>query len=60
MVMVALLLLMLDAVAELIRLDDDESPGSIAPARKAIMKPVLGTLVPVKVDFIWQDEDPVS
>jgi hypothetical protein len=52
MVIGALPLLMLDAVAELVRLDDDESPESIAPARKAIMKPVLGTLVPVKVDFI--------
>jgi hypothetical protein len=43
MVIVALLLLMLDAVAELVVVDDNESPGSIAPARKAIMKPGLGT-----------------
>jgi hypothetical protein len=27
----------------LVKLDDDESPGSTAPARTAIMKPVLGT-----------------
>jgi hypothetical protein len=45
MVIVALLLLRLatDVEAELVRLDDDESPGSTAPARTAIMKPVLGT-----------------
>ena len=45
---VALLLLALerlatDVEAELIKLDDDESPGSTAPARTAIMNPVLGT-----------------
>jgi len=53
-VIVALLLLMLasDAVAELVELDDEESPGSVAPTRTAIMKPVPGTWVPVKVDLI--------
>lgn len=45
MVIVALLLLMLasDTVAELVKLDDDEIPGSVAPTRTAIMKPVPGT-----------------
>ena len=57
MVIVALLLLRLeglatDTVAELVKLDDDESPGSDTPARTAMMKFGLGTWVPVNVDFI--------
>jgi hypothetical protein len=47
-VIVALLLLILerlatDVVAELVKLDDVEIPGSVAPARTAMMKVVPGT-----------------
>lgn len=49
MVITALLLLLTlerlvtDVVAELVKLDDDETPGSVAPTRTAMMKSVLGT-----------------
>jgi hypothetical protein len=57
MVIVALLLLTLerlvaDVVVELVKLNNDEISGSVAPTRTAMMKLVLGTWVPVKVDFI--------
>jgi hypothetical protein len=40
---IAALLERLATDAELVKLDDEDSPGSTAPARTAIMKPVLGT-----------------
>lgn len=45
MVIVALLLLILtkDTVAELAKVNDDETPESVAPTRTAMMKSVPGT-----------------
>lgn len=40
-----------DVVEELVAPDKDEIPGSVAPARTAMMKFALGTRVPLKVDF---------
>lgn len=40
------------SVAELTKVDDDKIPGPVAPTRTAIMKPVPGICMPVKVDFI--------
>lgn len=40
-----------DVVEELVAPDKDEIPGSVAPARTAMMKFALGTRVPPKVDF---------
>lgn len=58
MVIVALLLVpILETLApkaeeELIKLGDDEIPGSAAPIRTAMTKFAPGTWAPVKVDFI--------